>query len=176
MPDVVVTVPKQLWQTWLAEGDLAPPSPFGTSQDPRDQHPRLSGPEYAYSGRGHAPRISPGERVYIVAHTKLRGYAPLVRIEPPYAYLRAGPWALIRRGGAVAITLPCTHSAAFAFPGKRSDEQCSAYPDCSPYSPHTANIPGFRGYRYRWWRREDEVRWEDLVGDDGNLGLDWRQP
>jgi hypothetical protein len=66
MTDVVVTVPKRLWTEWIEEGDL-----------PGDED---SGDTYAFSLWGVPPTIDPGERVYVVAHGKLRGYAPLVAI------------------------------------------------------------------------------------------------
>lgn len=84
--DVVVTVPKRLWDEWIAEGDL-----------PGDEE---TGEQYAFSLWGDHPDIEPGERVYVVAHGKLRGYAPLTRIAPA----REG-FALIRAGGAVACTI-----------------------------------------------------------------------
>ena len=113
MTDVVVTVPKAKWEEWLEEGDL-----------PGDD---WSGLESQFFFRcGAAPRIEPGERVYIVAHGRLRGYAPLVRID------RYGQWykgnrayGLVRRDGAVAVTI-------------------------------RKPIRGFQGFRYRWWKREDE--------------------
>ena len=42
--------------------------------------------------------------MYVVALGKLRGYAPLVRIEESVGELRKGVW-LVRRGGAVAVTI-----------------------------------------------------------------------
>ena len=107
MADVCVTVPKGMWESWLSEGDLP-----GFAE---------TGGEYAFYLGGPMPNIEPGERVYIVAHGKLRGYAPLIRI-----MRTASGYALIRGGGAVACTIP----------GKTT---------------------GFRGWRYRWWNREDEV-------------------
>ena len=89
MPDVLVTVPARLWQTWLDEGDLP-------------GH-RWSGFE-SHFWVGHPPAISPGERVYIVALGKLRGYAPLVRIEDP-CLLRPERSCLVRRALAVAVTI-----------------------------------------------------------------------
>ena len=87
MPDVVVTVPQKRYAAWLAEGDL---------------------PGEAYSGResffhlgGCAPDVKPGERVYIVAQGKLRGYSPLVRLERTERGCE-----LVRHGDAVACTLP----------------------------------------------------------------------
>jgi hypothetical protein len=64
MADVVVTVPKSLWQEWLAEGDYV--------GEP------VTGEEWAF-WVSRRPSIEPTERVYIVAHGLLRGYAPLTR-------------------------------------------------------------------------------------------------
>lgn len=112
MSDVVVTVPKDIWFDWIDEGD-----PAGAPE---------SGEEWGFFMGGSPPRILPGERVYVVAHGLLRGYAPLVRL----ATTERG-YALCRKGGAVAVTIPQA-------------------------------IPGFRGWRTPWWKREDEVpfpRW-----------------
>lgn len=108
MSDVVVTVPKDLWRSWIAEGTLP-----GEGWDGREEF-------HFYLG-GERPAIDPGERVYIVAHGMLRGYAPLVRIDQ-IDYRQIG---LVRHGGAEAVTI---------------DEP----------------IRGFRGYRYRWWERDEE--------------------
>lgn len=105
--DVVVTVPKQLWRAWIAEGDAV--------GEPE------TGEEWGFFLGGHAPKTQPGARVYVVAHGRLRGYAPLVRVE-----LTETGFALGRKGGAVAVTIPQA-------------------------------VSGFRGWRYRWWPREDEV-------------------
>jgi hypothetical protein len=86
MSDVVVTVPKGLWQEWIVEGDL-----------PGDED---TGQEYAFYLGGPMPDIRPGERVYVIAHGKLRGYAPLTRI-----MRTAQGFALVRSGGAVACTI-----------------------------------------------------------------------
>ena len=104
--DVVVTVPRDQWFNWLAEGDL--PGQAWT------------GNEWAYGLGGRPPIIHPGERVYIVCRDRLRGYAPLVSIAT-----RAYGYAFIRRDGAVAVTI---------------DQR----------------IPGFRGWRRRWWDRDEE--------------------
>lgn len=108
--DVVVTVPRNLWSQWIAEGD-GPDEPW-------------SGYDCHFFLNGHPPDILPSERVYIVAHGKLRGYAPLVKIERS-CQLSLGRYCLLRRGGAVAVTMD--------------------HP-----------ITGFRGFKYRWWRWEDE--------------------
>ena len=81
MSDVVVTVPKWFWSDWIAEGDAAGDPPTGE--------------EWIFYLHG-LPNIKPGERVYIVAHGKLRGYSPLVRLDAR---------GLIRGAGAVAVTI-----------------------------------------------------------------------
>lgn len=112
--DVVGTVPKNLWAEWIAEGD-AVGSP-------------ASGEEWGFYTGGGQPNVSPGDRVYVVAHGLLRGYAPLTRL-----VMQGGQVVLCRRGGAVATTIK-------------------------------EPVVGFRGWRYRWWKREDEVdfpEWKD---------------
>jgi hypothetical protein len=93
MSDVVVTVPKGMWGGWIAEGDLPGEEPL------YDSHFWISWPG------GASPQIGPGERVYIVAHGKLRGYAPLVRKES-VCRLQGNRQCLVRQGGAVAVTIP----------------------------------------------------------------------
>lgn len=89
MPDIVVTVPKDLWSAWLAEGDLpGEPAKFRS-------HFWIKQP---------VPDIDVGERVYIVAHGRLRGYAPLVGVELTCS-LRPERACLMREGGAVAVTI-----------------------------------------------------------------------
>ncbi len=113
--DVVVTVPKHFGlDTWIAEGD-----PAGTA---------WSGKEWHFYLGGALPRIQPGERVYVVYHSALRGYASLVRIDG-----EGGRYALVRHGEAVAVSIP-------------------------------EPIPGFQGFRYRWWDRAIEEpfpAWQD---------------
>ncbi len=84
MSDVVVTVPKWFWPKWIAEGDAA--------GDPS------SGQEWIFYLNSR-PDIEPGERVYIVAHGKLRGYSPLIE------WADIAPRGLIRGAGAVAVTI-----------------------------------------------------------------------
>lgn len=85
--DVVVTVPKRFGLAeWIAEGDAAG-EPW-------------SGEEWHFYLGGAEPKIEKGERVYIVCNGKLRGYAPLVRVEYLPTCL-----ALVRHGGAVAVTI-----------------------------------------------------------------------
>lgn len=115
MSDVVVTVPKYLWWEWLDEGDLP-------------------GEEARYSSHFWVPalpEILAGERVYIVAHGRLRGFAPLVTLELR-CRLAPSRSCLLREGGARAVTI---------------DEY----------------IRGFQGFRYRWWKREDEKPFPDWM-------------
>lgn len=108
MSDLVVTVPKDIWFEWIAEGDAV--------GEPE------SGEEWAYWVSKAKPPAEPGDRLYIVAWGMLRGYAPITRV----AQTPDGRWGICRKGGAVACTVK----------GRRWD--------------------GFRGYRYRWWEREQE--------------------
>lgn len=158
MSDVLVTVPKDLWEDWIAEGDLP-----GDRWRGDYWSYYLSGgvPDLQFTGRvwcaeafrpsvsdrgpgGNAPLqelvwghlagadrrwklTSPDQRCYVVAHSRLRGYADLFAIEiNRHGSLKA----LIRRGDAVAVTI--------------------AEP-----------IRGFRGWRYRWWDRAAEQPFAD---------------
>ena len=98
MADVVVTVPMRLWAEWLAEGCLPGEEWDGKTEYhfwiPQSECPHMTG----------LSTMSPGDRVYIVAHGKLRGYAPIVRIER-VCKLRPGRSCLVRRAGAVAVTV-----------------------------------------------------------------------
>lgn len=83
MVDLVGTCPKDFWEEWIAEGDAAGTPETGTEWGWYTRHHRIS-------------LIAPGERFYVVAHGKLRGYAPVVAV-------RHG--VIIRKGGAVAVTI-----------------------------------------------------------------------
>lgn len=90
MSDIVVTIPARIWAEWLAEGDAAGEPESGT--------------EYGYSVPTFPRRIEPGGRVYVVAGARLRGYAPLLRVETTVY----GEHLLVRGAGAVAVTIPDT--------------------------------------------------------------------
>lgn len=133
MADVVVTVPKNQWTHWLEEGDLA--LPLATPDRPTGWRGEN---EYGFVVPSR-PQIEPGERVYVVAFNRVRGYAPLVRIDEnivKFGYERRwGPRrdnrvALVRRGGAVPMTI-------------------------------AQGVVGFQGFRYRWWDLEDEFQMRD---------------
>lgn len=83
MADLVGTCPKDFWDEWIAEGDAA-----GDLD---------TGEEWGwYTESPIAQSIHPGDRFYVVAHGKLRGYAPVTRVQNG---------CICRRGGAVAVTL-----------------------------------------------------------------------
>lgn len=130
MSDVVVTVPKRLWQEWILEGDAAPA--IGSA----DWEGSF---EYGFNLYGPVPEIRPGERVYIVAHGLVRGYSPLVALERGSTRFGGSGrgFALVRRGRAVAVTV-------------------TAPDDHLPIKRDALVVRGFRGWRYRWWDRADE--------------------
>ena len=87
--DLVVTVPKWFWREWIAEGDAAGEPETGTEWG------------FFLGNRGAKPPIEAGDRLYIVAHNRLRGYAPVTALrDTPHA------WAICRKGGGVAVTIP----------------------------------------------------------------------
>lgn len=88
MADLVGTCPKDFWEEWIAEGDAA-----GTPE---------SGEEWGwYTGDRKAASMKPGDRFYVVAHGKLRGWAPVTRVQHnPDGFM------ICRRGNAVACTIP----------------------------------------------------------------------
>lgn len=92
--DICVTVPKGIWSDWLDEGDL-----------PGDPE---TGGEWGFFTWGPKPAIAAGERVYVVAHGRLRGYAPLTSLEWRAAAGGMGHIGFGRKGGAVAVTVPET--------------------------------------------------------------------
>lgn len=109
MSDLVGVIPQGSWKKWLAEGDLA-----GSPS---------TGQEYAWYTRSPLGRfINPGDRLYLIAFYRLRGYAPVTRV----LRMRGGWYGICREGRAVACTV-------------------------------NIEIPRFRGLRYRWWEREQEV-------------------
>lgn len=126
---LVVTVPKTRWAEWLDEGDLA----CDGDQCEAGMLPPWSGDyEYGYNVGHRRPPIVVGERLYIVAYGRLRGYSPVVGIEQTLRFggRSHGNWAIVRRGAAVAVTVPW-------------------------------EVQGFRGYRFRTWHDDDEIPFPD---------------
>lgn len=114
--DYVATVPKGIWEDWLQEGDAAGEPPTGET--------------WGFFTYGADPRalVTPDSRFYIVAHGRLRGYAPITKVDftPKFPGARIGRVAFGRQAGAVAVTIK-------------------------------APIRGFRGYQARWWDRKLEI-------------------
>lgn len=123
MADLVGTCPKDFWEQWLEEGGL--PDEGG---DTLRYH--------WYTSHHLAKSARRGDRFYIVAHGKLRGYAPIVEVESyerpdlPADMQPDFKFGIVRQSGAVACTIPTL-------------------------------IPGFRGLRLRWWKREEEIPFPD---------------
>lgn len=87
--DLVATCPKGFWSEWLAEGDCA-----GTAE---------TGEEYGwYTGHSYIRLIEPGDRFYVVAHGRLRGWAPATAVSNGFTHATA---RLSRKAMAVVILL-----------------------------------------------------------------------
>jgi hypothetical protein len=100
-----------------------------------------SGQEWWFTTYGPQPEIQPGERVYVVCEGRLVGYAPLVALKVCREEWRNGC-------GPVAFI-------------RRGDAVA-----CTIDKP----ITGFRGWRYRWWNREEErpLTTEYVLTERGN--------
>lgn len=119
MPDLVVTVPKWFWPEWISEGDAAG-EPY-------------TGETWGFFMGGIKPDIGPGDRLYIVAHNRVRGYAPVIKLATPAETNANGQgyrWGILRQGDGVAITIP-------------------------------GEVKGFQGWRRRWWDRSIEIEFAD---------------
>ena len=90
MTDLVGTCPMNFWEEWIAEGDAV--------GDP------ATGEEWGwYTQHSLIRSIKPGDRFYVVAHGKLRGWAPVTRVH----LSPTGRGGFIgREGNAVACTIP----------------------------------------------------------------------
>lgn len=91
MPDLVGTCPKGFWEEWISEGDAA-------------GEPESGGEWGWWTHHSLASTILPGDRFYVVAHGKLRGYAIVTRVRAEGTDPSAR--VICRRGGAVACTIP----------------------------------------------------------------------
>ena len=87
--DLVGTCPKDFWEEWIAEGDAA--SEKGII------FPSMTGEDWHwYTNHSLIRSIRVGDRFYVVAHGKLRGWAPVTEVTNG---------AIVRRGDAVACTI-----------------------------------------------------------------------
>jgi hypothetical protein len=91
MADLVVTCPKHFWWRWIEEGDAAGAAPTGE--------------EWGWFMGGRRPPIGPGDRLYVVAWNRLRGYAPVTALHQ-VGVPGSNQWCICRRGDAVAVTIP----------------------------------------------------------------------
>lgn len=122
MADQVATVPMHLWWSWLAEGGLAPTD---GSAEPWD------GATESHFWLPVLPRgVHAGDRLYLVAHGHVRGYAPIAYMED-ICRLNPHRACLVRRGGAVAVTPMAAGRPVY--------------------------VRGFQGARERWWARAVEA-------------------
>jgi hypothetical protein len=116
--DIVVTVPMGFWPEWIEEGDAAgEPS---------------TGEEWGFFMGGRRPPVEAGDRLYVVAHGRLRGFAPVTRL----AHTDNG-FAICREGGGVAVTIDETIKGFRGWRRRwwsRADER--PFPDWM-----TANVP-----------------------------------
>lgn len=132
MSDVVVTVPKNF--RYRGKTGLAA---WISEGDPAGT--KWSGEEWHFYLGSIRPKIEPGDRVYVVCDGRLRGYSPLVRVDEcldPSRYSRSSASGYASRYALV----------------RHGDAVAVAIPD---------PIPGFRGFRYRWWDREIEIPFPD---------------
>lgn len=87
--DLVGTCAKAAWKYWISEGDCA-----GTAD---------TGIEYRwFTNCAIGARINVGDRFYVVAHGRLRGYAPVTQV---IIYSNGRTRMICRRGGGVACTI-----------------------------------------------------------------------
>ncbi len=91
-----------------------------------------SGEEWWFTTYGPLVTYQPGSRLYIVCEDRLRGYAPITKIMFDYNGLKRGRAPIAFVRRGGAVAVTI-------------DER----------------IKGFRGYRRRWWDREDEVPFPD---------------
>jgi hypothetical protein len=91
-----------------------------------------SGQEWWFTTYGVLPVFEPGCRLYIVCEDRLRGYAPITRIMFDQSRVRHGKSPLAFVRSGGAVAVTI-------------DEK----------------ITGFRGYRRRWWNRDDEKPFPD---------------
>jgi len=129
--DLVVTVPQDRWEDWLREGDAAgEPS---------------TGEEWGFYVWGDRPRVEAGDRLYVVAHGRLRGYSPIRRV---VWFRQERAWSICRKGGAVAVTIP------EAIQGFRGWRERWWHPDTEVPFPEwmTEGVPVRAAQRIRaWW-------------------------
>lgn len=91
-----------------------------------------SGEEWVFTTYGPLPLWMPGDRCYVVCERRLRGYAPILRVMYDESKVRYGKAPLAFVRGGGAVAVTIDKP-----------------------------IVGFRGWRTRWWEREDERPFPD---------------
>ena len=127
MTDVVVTVPKNFTHP-CAPGKRGLSAWLAEGDAPGTA---WSGTEWMYTTHGAIPKIEVGERVYVVCEGRLVGYAPLISVKVAMDVL---------------LQKPNPYRGPLAFVRGGGAVGCTI----------DRKITGFRGWRYRWWEREDE--------------------
>lgn len=93
MTDLVGTCPMDFWEEWIAEGDPAD-TPFTGAM--------WSGKLWSWYTRSPSAKLArPGDRFYVVAYGKLRGYAPILFVTDN----SAGGYQIVRGGHAQGVTI-----------------------------------------------------------------------
>jgi len=157
MTDLVVTVPRNLWSEWIEEGDAV--------GEPE------TGEEWGFFLGHHRPPILPGERLYIVAHDRLRGYAPVTRVAffidncPDHTVSEAMMAQDVGGTGydcawCREVLDACTFFGSDARPRIDGQNASGRWAIGRKGGAVAVTIPeqvrGFRGFRPRWWYREQE--------------------
>lgn len=104
---------------------------------------RWSGCEWHFYLGTRKPNIQPGERVYVVCNNLVRGYAPLVYVD---SHTDAMYWDGPMQTRYALVR--CGDAVAVTIPQQ---------------------VKGFRGFRYRWWDREDEIPFPDWQNPNAQM-------
>lgn len=130
MGDIVVTVPKTFTHP-AAPGKRGLAAWIGEGDAAPDP---WSGEVWGFTVWGGRPPIVPGERVYIVCEGKLRGYSPLVGLDFDHGPQGCEDVATATYGQWILLRGGDAVAVTIADP-----------------------IRGFRGWRKRWWVRDEEI-------------------
>lgn len=91
-----------------------------------------SGEEWWFTTYGPIPVFIPGDRLYVVCEDRLRGYAPLTKVMYDESRFRHGKAPIAFVRNGGAVAVTISEK-----------------------------ITGFRGWKNRWWHRENEIPFPD---------------